>query len=286
MSTHATHPGTDPTPGPTPGPAASSTSLRHLAAGSLALLAATLVADATVLAGTPNPGMAALAVLPLAALVALRSRRRWATAPALLAVAAAAAVRASALSFDLVRPGTVLPFAVAVLELLALGGALAAAVALLAGGGGARSRWAGPAAGLGAAAAIGALLLVASPQDRHTGDLSAEQVRALPVVETTNYRFGPSQLRFATGDDVALRLVNGSDDPHRFAVEELGVDVLVPSGRERVVVLEDVPAGTHRITCTEGSHLEDGMQGRLTVVAPGAGGAVADSAQPAGHHHG
>ncbi|WP_432495735.1 cupredoxin domain-containing protein [Kineococcus gypseus] len=264
-----------------------------MASAALAVVAATTVVAHTVLAGTPNPGMAAIAVLPLGAALALRSRRRRAALPALVVVPAVAALRAAELSFDLSRPGDLVPFAVAAVQVVALGTAFAAAAATAAGGRGPGRRAVLPlaAAATALSAVTAALVLVLSPQTAHTGDLTAAQVRELPAVSMTNYRFGPSQLRAEAGT-VALRFTNTSDDAHTFALEELGVDVLVPSGRERTVVL-DVAPGTYRITCTAGDHLEEGMEGRLTVVGTGAtvegasAPAAATTSVPAGgHHHG
>ncbi|MFJ2094995.1 cupredoxin domain-containing protein [Streptomyces sp. NPDC087901] len=77
-----------------------------------------------------------------------------------------------------------------------------------------------------------------------TGSLTAEQIAALPTVDMVNYRFEPSILRAAPGQPVAFTFTNDTDDAHAFAVEKLGIDIEVPSGRTRTVVVQAPPAST------------------------------------------
>ena len=281
----------------TPTAPTTASTTRRTTAAALGALAAANLAGYLLLAGEPNPGMAAASALPLAAALALRSPRRWVPLLALAAVATVVGLRAGTLSFDLVRPGSLAPFALAVAELAAAGAAAAGSAVLLTASRRVPGR-AGPgtvvvaAAGTALAAATAAVLVVASPQGEDPGPLTPAQVAALPVVDMTNYRFEAAQLRAGAGQPVAFRFTNATDDDHSFAVEHLGVDVLVPSGRERVVVL-DVPPGEHVFHCSVGSHREDGMEGRLVVLPTATTTATAATAPAApghgtgaGHHHG
>jgi hypothetical protein len=68
-------------------------------------------------------------------------------------------------------------------------------------------------------------------------------------------------------------------------VPALDVDVIVPSGRTRTVVLRLDP-GTYDYVCSVGDHEEQGMKGRVQVV--GADGTLPAGlpAQDAARHHG
>nr|WP_281373411.1 cupredoxin domain-containing protein [Kineococcus aurantiacus] len=241
--------------------------------------------------------MASASLLPLIAAAAVHRGRRWAPLAALLAVATTVGIRTTDLSFDLIRPGDPAPFAVAVLELLVAGLSLSGAAVTWT----ARRRsgeTSGPSgavfaiAGTAAAVAVGAVLLTASPQGEHTGGLSEAQRRALPSVDMVNYRFEAAQLRAGEGEPVAFRFTNDTDDSHSFTVDQLGIDVTVPSGRDRVVVL-DAPAGEYEFHCSVGSHRRDGMEGRLVVTADAGAASTRPAASltltgdhPGGHHHG
>jgi plastocyanin len=84
-----------------------------------------------------------------------------------------------------------------------------------------------------------------------------------------DYRFEPAQLRVAAGQPLAVRLSNDGARPHSIAVPALDIDVLVPSGRTRTVVVR-LPAGTYDVTCSVGDHEQQGMRGRIVVLGPDA----------------
>ncbi|MFJ3224274.1 cupredoxin domain-containing protein [Streptomyces sp. NPDC086783] len=234
---------------------------RLQAAGLLTLALCELLAH-LFLGGEPNPGMAALAVLPLAAAVLVWRRVRWAPLASLLAVAAVVATRTVALSFDLTRPGDTLYFAVALLELAAAGAVTGPIAATLL-----KRRTPAATGGLALAAALAlsAGIVLGSPQRDDTGSLTAEQIAALPTVAMVNYRFEPSILRAAPGQPVAFTFTNDTDDAHAFAVEKLGIDIEVPSGRTRTVVVQ-APPGRYAMHCSVGSHQADGMKGQLVIT--------------------
>lgn len=253
------------------------------AATALALLAVLMLVSYLVLGGAPNPGMAAVALLPFVAALGLRAGKRWGAVVAVFAVPAALGVRLEGISFDLVRPGDVLPFAVAAAQVLTAGLGLSGALvsfaarrragvhrllpATLVGGG-----------ALAALVAVGTVVTLPQPDDARM--LTSEQQAAAPVVDMLNYEYEASQLRVDGETVAAFRFVNDTDDSHTFTVDELGVDVVVPSGRERLVVVQ-ASEGSYVFHCSVGSHREDGMEGRL-VVAAGAGPASADAADAAG----
>ncbi|QFZ18591.1 cupredoxin domain-containing protein [Saccharothrix syringae] len=272
---------------------APATTARSTSAATIAALTATAVlavANAItflVLAGQPNPGMAAISAFPVIAAVLLWRRSR--IAPAVTASVAALVVfsRPTGLSFDLVRPADVPPFTTAVALVLAAGVAVAAALVLqLRGGAGGRLVVLGGGGALGAA--LAALLVVVWPQADDTGSLTDRQVAALPTVDMTNFKFSPAQLRVGSGQPVAFRFTNETDDDHTFTITDLGVDIEVPSGRTRVAVVDAEP-GQYAVHCAAGDHEEKGMVGRLTVVdgaLDAAAGAASGQEHTGGHHHG
>lgn len=236
-------------------------SARHLAAAALVALAAETVLGFTVLQGDPNPGMAIAAVLPLLAAWATWNARRWAPVVTALSLVTVVGLRMTTSSFDLVRPGDAAPFALAVATVLTVGfSVVASALALLD-----QDRpVAGLVAGLATSGLLAAGLLVGLPQQEDTSGLSDEQIAALPSIEMVNFTFEPGQLRVAEGQPVAFRFTNDTDDSHSFAIEALDIDVQVPSGRSRVVVVKAEP-GSYAFHCSVGGHAEDGMKGRLVV---------------------
>lgn len=253
----------------------------------LALAAEVVVAE-TVLAGAPNPGMAAVAVLPLAAAILLWRGHRAGAVLALVAVATAVGLRLVGLPFDLVRPEALGPFVLSALQVLTAGIAGSTAVAALRSSRAvaARSLRLVVAAGIVLGGVLAAGLLVGNPQGDRTGSATPEQIEAAPTVQMVNYRFEPAQLRGQAGAPVTLRFTNPSDDSHTFTVADLDLEVEVPSGRTRTVVVEASP-GEYRFTCTAGSHLEDGMEGRLVITgSAGTDGDGAAATEHGAHSHG
>lgn len=234
---------------------------RRIAAVAMLALAVEVILGFTVLQGTRNPGMAAVAVLPLLAAWATWRERRWAPVAAVLGATAVVALRTTTLSFDLVRPGDVAPFGLAVATLVTIGIGLAATVVT---GREARRSWLAVPGGLAAGAVLGLGLVLGLPQSDDTGGLSDEELTALPTIDMVNFKFEPGQLRVAEGQPVAFRFTNDTDDTHSFAIDAFDLDVQVPSGRTRVVVVDAGP-GTYPFHCSVGSHADDGMKGRLVV---------------------
>ena len=240
-----------------------------------------------VLAGQPNPGMAAISALPLAAAALLWRRFRVAPVVTIAVAVSVVFIRPVDLAFDLVRPGDVLPFAVAAVHVSAAGVAVVSSLVLLLRPAGKGERVVGLGGGVAVGAALAATLLVVWPQSDDTGSLTDEQLAALPTVDLTNFKFSPAQLRVGRGQPVAFRFTNDTDDNHTFTITELDVDIEVPSGRTRIAVVNARP-GQYAVHCAAGDHEEKGMVGRLTVT----GGALTPdtTAVPetssGAHHHG
>ncbi|GAB3003621.1 cupredoxin domain-containing protein [Saccharothrix stipae] len=270
------------------------TAERSTGAATTALLATAVLAAANasyflVLAGQPNPGMAAVSALPLATAALLWRRVRFAPVVTIVVAVATVFFHPVDLAFDLGRPGDVPPFAVAAVLVAAAGVAVVSSVVLMSGRGrgvgGERLVVLGGGAAVGVA--LAATLLVVWPQADDTGSLTDEQIAALPTVDMENFKFSPAQLRVDRGRPVAFRFTNDTDDNHTFTITELGVDVEVPSGRTRITVVAAEP-GRYAVHCAAGDHREKGMVGRLTVTD---GALPAPSSPTAGetsgaHHHG
>lgn len=236
-------------------------SARRVATFAMLALAVEVLIAFTIAQGTPNPGMAAIAVVPLAAAWAFHAGRRWAPALAVLGIVTVVALRTTNTSFDLVRPEAIGPFVLTLALLATVGVGLSATYLVVRAAARPGLVHAG---GLVAGAALGLGLVLVLPQADDTGDLTDEQVAALPTIDMVNFKFEPGQLRVATGQPVAFRFTNDTDDSHSFAVDALDIDVAVPSGRSRVVVVEAEP-GSYAFHCSVGSHRADGMKGELVV---------------------
>jgi len=237
------------------------TNTGRIAAASMLALAVEVVLGFTVFQGTSNPGIASVAVLPLFAAWATWGEKSWAPVVTLLSAITVLAPRSTTLSFDLARPGDPAPFVLAVATLVTIGIGLSATVVASRG---IRRAWLAVPGGLAAGAALGLGLALGLPQFDDTSGLSDEEVAALPTIEMVDFRFEPGQLRVAEGQLVSFQFTNDTGGTHSFAIDAFDLDVRVPSGRTRVVVVEAGP-GTYPFHCSVGSHADDGMKGRLVV---------------------
>ncbi|MFE9746834.1 cupredoxin domain-containing protein [Saccharothrix saharensis] len=211
-----------------------------------------------VLAGRPDPGMAAVPVFPLPAAVLL-----WRG----------------------VRVAPVVTIAVAAVTVPAAGVAVvSSSVLALRPAGGAGDRLVGVGGGAVVGVALAAALLVVWPQSDDTESLTDEQITAPPTVDLANFRSFPSQLRVGRGQPVAFKFTNHTDDNHTFKITELGGDVEVPGGRTRIAVVDAAP-GRYSVHCAAGDHREKGMVGRLTVTED-ALTATTPAVESGAHHHG
>ena len=251
---------------PTLLPRRSASAARTVCAVALVLLALGQLVAYLLLTAEPNPGIASTAVLPLAAAAAvLLAPGALGPLAALAVVATIIGTRTVELPFDLARPGQTGPFAFAVAQLLACGVAAATAVRVLLPADRRPTVALPVVAGVAAAALAGAVLLVLAPQEDLTGGLTDEELAALPEISMVDYRFEPAQLRVAVGEPFAVTFANDGARPHSFSVASLDLDVVVPSGRSRTVVVR-LDAGTYDFVCSVGDHEQEGMKGRVLVV--------------------
>lgn len=75
-----------------------------------------------------------------------------------------------------------------------------------------------------------------------------------------DFAFKPGKLEAASGT-ISVHIKNSDQTLHTFTIEELGVDVSVPPGKE-VRVTFNADAGSYKFTCRP--HAPD-MAGELTV---------------------
>ncbi len=233
-----------------------------------ALLAVLLSYRTIAIAGLEPPIGLSIAASMIAIAWAAFTRRRWA-APLLLVgpIALIASPAGTELSFNLARPDETSWFVFAVLVCVSAGFSLAGAVALLAPT--PAARWALAPLVIVGTYAFGWLLVTIDPQPDLGADLSAERIAELPQTRLVNFSYGlpPSDLIVDVDGQSRLqvRLVNSSDLPHTFTIDDLGVDVYVPAGRQALVDLAvtDAP-DVVTLHCAIGDHRQLGM---VTEVA-------------------
>lgn len=81
--------------------------------------------------------------------------------------------------------------------------------------------------------------------------------------------FDPTVLVGEAGQEITLVLANTGNHPHRFAVEELGIEVMLPYGSTGEEVTLTVPAAGDApivFACTTGGHDLGGMVGALVAA--------------------
>lgn len=244
--------------------------LQVLAAAGIAGIGLLFAAYVLVVRAEARPGLAAGSLLILGVAGAVLAGVRWAP---LLAVPLGLAVvdrLAVYVPFSLARPDETGGLVFSALCLVVVSVAVAAGVA---------ATWqaygrplARPLAVVGAGAALVLLaltaLLVPQAQPDQGDGLTAEQVAALPRVVMDDYRYAPDVLTATVGTELAVLLVNDDTETYRFVVDALGVDVVVPSGREAVVRLVPTAPGSLAFYSSEeaGEHRALGMVGTVLVT--------------------
>jgi plastocyanin len=92
------------------------------------------------------------------------------------------------------------------------------------------------------------------------------------LVEMTNYAFKPADIPLIRGKNV-LYLVNPSNEVHSIQLRNPTVSVVavvassadVEAGHSAIFTIENLPAGTYRVTCPITNHAIQGMVGSATV---------------------
>lgn len=240
-----------------------------VAAGALTVDAILFALFMTVVRAEPRWDLAAGALLLLAAAALVVTGVRWAPALA-LPVGLAVLDRVQVyVPFSLERPDDLAGVLFSAACLVSVGiGAVAGPLATW-------NAYRPPARGATGVSVVGGVALAAgmavvfagaAEPDQGRG-LSRAEVAELPVVVMDDYTFTPSRLDVAAGEETAVRLVNDDTETYSFVVDELGVSVTVPSGREAVVRLRaDAPGPLAFYSAEEaGEHRELGMEGVLVA---------------------
>lgn len=88
---------------------------------------------------------------------------------------------------------------------------------------------------------------------------------AQPVaVVADDFRFEPSEITIATGEDLAVAL-SSEDAHHDLTIDELEFQVAADRGDEEVGGLRVDEPGTYTFYCSVPGHRSAGMEGTLTV---------------------
>ena len=111
-----------------------------------------------------------------------------------------------------------------------------------------------------------------TPAVRFTTVESAVQPAGSILVEMSNYAFKPADIPLAR-PKVVLYLVNPSNEVHSMQLRNPAVSVLavvassadVEAGHSAVFTIENLPAGTYRVTCPITGHANQGMVANATV---------------------
>jgi plastocyanin len=126
-------------------------------------------------------------------------------------------------------------------------------------------RWLPAALLLVAGLSGGAAVVSTIPPVGAAVDVSAETLAELPAVTLAS--FNGSLLHVQAGETVAFRLENPDPVAHGFAIDELGVNAVMPAGAESLVLFEPTTPGTYTFYCPP--HYDkasgQGMHGTLIV---------------------
>ena len=112
--------------------------------------------------------------------------------------------------------------------------------------------------------AAGAAVVGGIPQ---AGDAGVSQATMASLPAVTLDKFEGGEVRVKAGETVALRLENPDGVAHTFTVDELGVDALMPAGKNSLALFKPTKPGTYTFYCIP--HYDkasgQGMHGTLVV---------------------
>lgn len=91
-------------------------------------------------------------------------------------------------------------------------------------------------------------------------DVSESEKASATAVTIKEFDFGPKTI---TSDSSALFVKNSDLFLHNFTVDELDIDVEINPGRETLVDISDVDAGTYAVTCSIEGH--ESMEATLEI---------------------
>lgn len=115
------------------------------------------------------------------------------------------------------------------------------------------------------AAAIGAIMVAALPQQERGIAVDPQTLARLPALATEDYKFTSQEIRVKAGQRVALRLDNADDGPHSFDIDELNVHTPMASKSTSLAIFDAGKPGTYVFYCAVGQHRQGGMVGTLIV---------------------
>jgi len=104
-------------------------------------------------------------------------------------------------------------------------------------------------------------------------------------VQMTEFQFQPTQFTVPAGEEVTLEAANNGAILHNFVIMNLGTEVtmpfdeddkpnvywevaLNPGGSTSTTFVAPSEPGEYQVVCSTAGHVEAGMIGKLTVVAP------------------
>ena len=102
------------------------------------------------------------------------------------------------------------------------------------------------------------------------GGSGATQPAGSTQVTLTEFQFAPSSLSVVHGK-VVFWLVNSGNQAHDMAIRDssnnrIATSDLISAGDSKEFDVNDIPAGTYTIFCTQQGHEASGMKGTLTVT--------------------
>jgi heme/copper-type cytochrome/quinol oxidase subunit 2 len=111
---------------------------------------------------------------------------------------------------------------------------------------------------LGAAVVFSAVQTVAGRTS-----VPAEAKAGAMAVTAKEFKFSTDRIEARPGQPLRIAVANADPTLHTFTIRELGVDVAIAPGSERLVSLASVPAGAYTYYCAVAGH--DNMRGTLVV---------------------
>ena len=218
------------------------------------------------------PPLAIISVLTLVIAGVCATRWRWAPLLVILWVVLSVIPGLEPYTYDLTHPAETGNFIFTLLSLVLLLVAVVAGVAEMIYGyrqaaEGKVPRWlAGFLIGT-ATFVLGASLVAAIPASDATAGVSAKALAQLPALVAGRNTFDRAELHARVGETVALRLDNTDTQTHFFNIDELNVDVPIPTGTPALALFTPTAPGTYTFYCHIPGHTEAGMKGTL-IVAP------------------